>query len=304
MGGWVDGWMAVSRSSIHPPIHSSPLVVPRARRALVIVNPIAGRGKGQRLLSPVEEGLRLRGIAAEAAVTAKPGDAREAARAAGGHDLVAVVGGDGTLNEVLNGLEADRPVALLPLGTGNVLAKEFRLPRSVGGFAAMVERGRERRLDLWAANGRRFVSMLGAGFDAAVAARLAAERSGGIRMWRYARLIATTLARYGAPRIEVVTDGAPPVEARGFALASNVRGYGGPFAITRDAVPDDGLLDLCVLPKGGLGRYVRALLAFLVRCPRLSGARFFRGRGVRLASSERVSYQVDGDAAGVLPVTI
>lgn len=274
------------------------------RRALVIVNPVAGRGRGQRWLGRVVQGLREGGIEAQPAVTSRPGDAREAAERAGEHDLVAVAGGDGTLNEVLNGLEADRPVALLPLGTGNVLAKELRLPRSVGAFCRMVARGRERALDLGAVNGRRFVSMVGAGFDAEVVARLSAERQGAIRMARYARLIVGCLARYGAPRITVSVDGAADAEAQGFALVSNVRSYGGPFCLAPDAVPDDGELDVCVLPRGGAVRYARAILAFLLRCPGASGTRWLRGRSVYLASAEPVRYQVDGDPGGLLPATV
>ncbi|HUT36198.1 MAG TPA: diacylglycerol kinase family protein [Planctomycetota bacterium] len=274
------------------------------RRALVIVNPIAGRGKGSDRLGRVEQELRRVGIAAETVVTSQPGDARGAAAKAQAHDLVAVIGGDGTLNEVLNGLDADRPVALLPLGTGNVLAKELRLPRRVGRFCDMLARGRERLLDLGAVEGRRFVSMVGAGFDAEVAARLASERTGGIRMRRYAGLILRCLARYGTPRIAVSVDGAPPVEAQGFALVSNVRSYGGPFCITPHATPHDGWLDVCVLPRGGLGRYVRAMLALLLRCPGLSGTRYLRGRSVRLTSTEAVRYQVDGDPGGLLPATV
>jgi len=274
------------------------------RRALAIVNPIAGRGKGQERLAEAQRGLRQAGFAVEVAVTSRPGDARAAAAAAGAHDLLLVAGGDGTLNEVLNGLDMDRPVALLPLGTGNVLAKELRLPRRVSGFCAMVARGRERTLDLPAVEGRRFVSMVGAGFDAEVTARLAAERAGTMRMWRYAPLIVRCLARYGTPRISVCVDGAPPVEAQGFALVSNVASYGGPFRISPCARPDDGSLDVCVLPHGGFGRYLRAILALLARCQGLSGTRCLRGRSVRLTSAEPVRYHVDGEPAGLLPATI
>jgi len=123
-------------------------------------------------------------------------------------------------------------------------------------------------------------------------------------MCRYAGLIARCLATYGAPRIEVRVDGAPAVEARGFALVSNVRSYGGPFAITPHASPDDGALEVCVLPRGGILHYVRALLAFLLHCPGCSGASYLRGRSIRLASDQPVRYQVDGDPAGFLPATV
>lgn len=274
------------------------------RGALVIVNPIAGRGRGERCLGELKDRLMGLGFTVATAITGAPGDAREAAAAAEGHDLVVVAGGDGTLNEVLNGLDADRPLALLPLGTGNVLAKELRLPRRVDRFCQMVARGRERLLDVATANGRRFVSMVGAGFDAEVAARLAARRKGTIRMWHYTGLIASCLASYGEPRIVVTVDGHAAAEARGFALVSNVRSYGGPFTITPQAKPDDGQLEVCILPRGGLLRYIRAMLAFMLRWTGASGASYLHGRSIGLSSETPVRYQVDGDPAGFLPTTV
>jgi YegS/Rv2252/BmrU family lipid kinase len=275
------------------------------RRALVIANPIAGRGAAQRYLREIEHGLGSRSFACDVVLTSQRGDARkQTAAGAERHDLIVVVGGDGTLNEVINGMEADRPVALFPLGTGNVLAKELRLPRRVDTFCEMVARGRERVLDLAAADGRRFVSMAGAGFDAEVAARLAARRSGGIRLGTYVGPILRCLASYPFPRIEATIDGGDPMEAMAFVLISNVRCYGGPFVITPDAVHDDGLLDVCLLHRGTRLGYAWAMLAFALHCGRaLRRASRVRGRSIRLTSSERVRYQVDGDPAGFLPAT-
>jgi len=275
------------------------------RRALVIVNPIAGYGAGQRVFERVERGLRRRGISSQAAVTRHAGDARRAAAAqAADHDVVVVVGGDGTLNEVINGLEADRPVAVCPLGTGNVLAKELRVPRRTEGFCQMVEKGRLRALDVASAAGRRFVSFAGVGFDAEVAAEVAACRRGTTHITRYVRPILRCLARYRFPQLHVSIDGAEPVEAAGSVLVSNVRAYGGPFVVTPDALNDDGLLDVCVLRRGTRRSYLRAMLAFIFRCQRsLGGARYFRGRSIHVTADEPVRYQVDGDVAGILPAT-
>jgi diacylglycerol kinase family enzyme len=195
-------------------------------------------------------------------------------------------------------------VAVYPLGTGNVLAKELGLPRRVRAFCEMMGAGRQRALDVASVGGRRFVSMAGVGFDAAVAARLAAARSGGIRMRKYVVPLLRCFATYRFPRLEVRIDDGEAVAAEGFVLVSNVRAYGGPFVVTPDAVHDDGLLDVCVLPRGSRLRALRAMLAFTVGCQRsLSGARYFRGRRVRVTSEERVHYQVDGDAAGFVPAT-
>ncbi|MFW6108647.1 MAG: diacylglycerol/lipid kinase family protein, partial [bacterium] len=111
------------------------------RRALTVVNPIAGRGRGRAMAVRLAEALSQRGMELELAATSQAGDGRSAAGRAGDYDLLVAVGGDGTLNEVVNGLEADCPVALFPLGTGNVLAKELRLPRRVDRFCEMVAQG-------------------------------------------------------------------------------------------------------------------------------------------------------------------
>ena len=101
-------------------------------RALVIANPIAGRGAGQRVADELERGLGELGVTVDVALTEQAGDARAAAAGANGHDVVIAIGGDGTFNEVINGLEADIPVVPCPLGTANVLAKELHIPRRIG----------------------------------------------------------------------------------------------------------------------------------------------------------------------------
>jgi len=276
------------------------------RRALVVVNPIAGRGAAARCLPRLEEGLRTIGLSATIEATGASGDARAiTGKLAPEHDLVVVVGGDGTLNEVINGLGVDRPLALFPVGTGNVMAKELRLPRKVERFCRMVAAGRQRAVDVGSAGGRRFVAFVGAGFDALVARRMAERRTGAIRMADYAGLILGSLARYHFPRISATVDHGEPVASRGFVLVSNVRSYGGPFVITPQALCDDGELDVCVLPRAGRVRYVWTMLGLIARLPSaLVGTRHLRGRRVRLEGEGDVAYQVDGDPAGTLPVEV
>jgi len=276
------------------------------RRALVVVNPIAGRGAAGRCLARLEEGLRTIGLSASVELTRSAGDARAITnKLAPDHELVVVVGGDGTLNEVINGLGVDRPLALFPVGTGNVVAKELRLPRKVGGFCRMVGGGRQRAVDVCSAGGRRFVAFVGAGFDALVARRMAERRTGAIKMADYTGLILGSLARYDFPAISATVDGGEPMASRGFVLVSNLRSYGGPFVITPKARCDDGQLDVCVLPRAGRARYVWAMLGLIARLPSaLVGARQLRGRRVRLEAEGEVPYQVDGDPAGNLPVEV
>ena len=148
-------------------------IAPRRRRLLVIFNPIAGRRARQRLDAALAALERL-GVAIEVRETQAPGDAEAFARGARASDFdaIAVAGGDGTMNEVVNGLaDPDLPVAILSLGTANVLAHEIGLPRDPCRLAEIVATGPARRVALGEAlfeNGspaRRFVLMTGIGFD-------------------------------------------------------------------------------------------------------------------------------------------
>ena len=118
---------------------------------LVIGNPIAGGGRGERGIAALERALRARGLAVETFLTRNGGDARRrAGELAPDVQGIAVVGGDGTINEVLNGLADPSRLLLaqLPLGTANILAHELRLPRSAAGVAEAIRRGRVQRMDM------------------------------------------------------------------------------------------------------------------------------------------------------------
>jgi diacylglycerol kinase family enzyme len=149
------------------------------------------------------------------------------------------------------------------------------------------------------------VSFVGIGFDAAITAAMENRRQGTIRMIHYVPPILRESVRWRFPHIEVSIDGGEPNAEGGFALVSSIRSYGGPLRPVPQAVHDDGLLDVCILPKGSRLSYLRAFFAFLLGCARAcSGARYFRGRKFHATSDERVPYHLDGDTAGHLPVTI
>ena len=119
-------------------------------RIKIIANPFSGGGRGREVGEAIRQALQGRGCAVELVETERAGDARLKAQAVDGFSAVGCIGGDGTVNEVLNGLPlgAAPPLAMIPCGTANVLAKELRLPRSAGGLARVITDGREIRWDL------------------------------------------------------------------------------------------------------------------------------------------------------------
>ncbi len=123
--------------------------------ASIIFNPVSGGGKSSRLkhLEEARKILAVSGINAELLPTSAPGHAGEiAARAISeGSQLIIACGGDGTLNEVVNGMPGSKvPIALLPAGTANILAKELRIPWSIPRAAALIPRGIPKRIALGA----------------------------------------------------------------------------------------------------------------------------------------------------------
>ena len=279
-------------------------------RIKIIVNPFSGGGKARRLAESVVGELRRMGCAVELHETRRT-DAQ------GNFSVVGCAGGDGTIHEVVNGLpEGDAtPLALLPSGTANVLARELKLPRDPGRLARIIREGRELRWDLGVdrARGRKFLLFASAGYDAHVvhlfhATRSKAARSAIWNMGLYVVWGVKSLLEYSAPRIAVELDGKPVTAEATWVQVSNVRSYGGPLAFTPQARPDDGLFDVMVQKAGRRRDVVRMLWAgFLnyllpidVRTPDVA---FHRAREVRLATTDgrSVPLQMDGDPAGHLP---
>jgi YegS/Rv2252/BmrU family lipid kinase len=276
------------------------------KHAAVIVNPIAGRGKAAPRAERLAASLSAAGIEAEIHPTAAAGDAAALAAAlAPRADVLAVVGGDGTLNEVVNGVGAERvPLAFVPCGTANVVAGEFGLPRDPEPVAAAIVAGRTRRVDAIRFGERRLIMMAGAGFDGAVVEDLAARRTGPITMGTYVPCIARTFWRYGFPQIRVRVDGREVESAATAVVVANVAGYGGPFSLTPDARPDDGVLDVCAMrPTGRIGLAAVLAAAFARLLPRMRSVAYYRGTEVALEADDRVALQGDGDPAGTLPAT-
>jgi YegS/Rv2252/BmrU family lipid kinase len=279
----------------------------------VIVNPVAGRGRGIRVATALGERLERHGCHVVLRETRGAGDARRFAREVGDVSTVVCVGGDGTVHEVINGLrrEGAPPLGIVPCGTGNALGKELRLPRSLDGLADVLLGGRYVPCDVGFESVRRerFLLFASAGYDAQVVHALHAVRTGAIRQASYLRFGLATLRRSPIPRIAVEIDGEIVAHEAAWVHVCNVRAYGGPLVFARDARMDDGLLDVLVLRARGRAA-VAGLLALaccsywrLAVPDRLDVVRA-RGRRVRLEATGDVPLQIDGEACGGLPALI
>lgn len=289
-------------------------------RVFLIVNPVAGRGRAVRTwrrIEPLVPALAAEsGATYEVRYTERPQHAAELARraAADGFDRVAVVGGDGTLNEVGNGLVGTgAALAIIPAGTANDLVRTFPIPTKPEEALRVAFQGRAAKLDAGLAETsqvrRHFINMFGAGFDAEAAALvndigpLVKRFGGGVAI---PVCVIITLARYRFPQLTVTVDGATTEVPRVIFSAVAIGKYiGNGMKLLPDAVPDDGLFDVTWAHEMGRLEILRTVMKTYdgshVGHPRIH---FCRGKKVRLESSTSLRCHLDGEAGGTLPATI
>lgn len=273
----------------------------------LIVNPVSGRRRVDALLSRIAgEGAR-RQINLNILRTQAAGHATHLARDhANDGELVVAVGGDGTIAEVIAGV-VDRPghVAVLPVGTENLLAKQLGYRCNYRAFWTTVDFGRAAPIDVGECNRRPFVSIVGVGFDGLAVNLLHRIRRGHISHLNWVGPLLRTVIEYSYPPIRVVADGRPVFEGPGLAFVGNIARYALGLQIVPEARPDDGMLDLCVFPCRGHAELIaHAIRVVGRRHRRNSGIRATTCREVRIESDRPVPVQCDGDVADPLPIRV
>jgi len=224
----------------------------------LIANPIAGRGRGSKVLPQVREALKRAGLEFSEVLTTKPLEATDLAHQAAeeGYQLVVAMGGDGTSHEVANGLlssgNSEVALGLIPIGTGNDFAGMFDTPTDLDQVARRLREGKTRLIDVGRVNDRYFVNVLGVGFDAlaSVEALKIQHFLSGLPLYLVAVLI--TLREYKIPHITVEFDGEHLSMPMTMLCVANGKREGGGFLIAPDAQNDDGIFDICL--ARGLGR--------------------------------------------------
>ncbi|UCH44891.1 MAG: diacylglycerol kinase family lipid kinase [Nitrospiraceae bacterium] len=275
----------------------------------LVVNPLAGN-RAFKHIDRIKQLLAER-TSLSTFITEKRGDALEFARSVSAPDRILVASGDGTINEVLNGLmNSDNPdqhripVAVIPLGTTNVLAKELGIPETIESAVNLALQGEAKRVSLGRINGHYFSLMAGIGFDGetvmGVKNNFVKKMSG-----KAAHILSglKVLQHYHPPLITVRTD--KDEYSACTAVISNARCYGGHFYVTPDASITEAVLDVCLFK----GRTRRSLLRFIAgvlsrRHSRYDDVTIVKAGEVEVTSEGTVHVQIDGDYFGTLPVTI
>ncbi len=288
-------------------------------KAVVIFNPTAGRGRGETTALVVQENLKRSGFEIELQPTAGPRDAsRIAAQWGEVADVVVAVGGDGTINEVINGMAgaADQgcgqqraqraTLGIVPAGTVNVLALELHIPFQVERACALIAEGKTMSLDLGRVGSRRFVLMMGAGIDALTIRNIDLKAKKRFREWAF---VGTGLkAGFAQPPPEFLVRVEGQEHRVTFFVAGNAHYYGGRFGVTPNADPTDGLLDLMLFT--GTTRSSMAVFwlevpsSLHLQNPNVLCLSAKRAELVPLHEDRPIWFQTDGELAGRLPATV
>lgn len=283
-------------------------------RAVVIVNPASGGGRTEGLWRELRDDLHRIGLVFDWAPTTGRSNAIDLARAAAGAgaQLIVAVGGDGTLNEVVNGATretGESPVVGAVLtGRGRDASRNFGLSLDIHAAARALVHGADARFDLvrgeWADGTRRYVvTAAGAGFDAAVARRsVIGGRRGTLP---YVSAILKCLASHATVATEIEADGAEAWTGRiSTVVVANGAFYGGGMMIAPGADAADGHLDLVVLGDFGRLELLR-WLPTVYRGTHLACAKVVtrRARRVTIRPASPLPVHVDGEPAGETPVT-
>lgn len=275
----------------------------RPRRILVIFNPAAGRARRARF-EAIVRAARALGAEITVAETNAPGHGTQIARDAGDFDVIAAAGGDGTVNEVINGLVGKTAaLAVIPLGTANVLADEIGLSRSDRAIARALAAGPLRPIRLGRANGRRFVQMAGAGFDANVVAAVSLALKKKLGPLAYVWAAAVVGFTRKLPLSTVTIDGVTYRSAS--AVACNGRRYGGPFVAAPHASLSDNSFQVLLMKGRSPFSFFRYGIGLILgQVGKWWDVEIVTGREVVIEGVAGQPVQADGDIVTALPVRI
>ncbi|MBU4349608.1 diacylglycerol kinase family lipid kinase [bacterium] len=274
----------------------------------LIVNLTAGGGKPHKHLNTVLKYLKENGLNFKVCITSHQGEAAELAQKAAdnGAELIVSVGGDGTVNEIVNGImksKNDPSLGIIPLGWANDFIKSTDIPSDIIEACKILVRGKIKKIDIGVVNSQiYFANICGVGFDAEVA-RLANQMKSkhpNLRILSAFVYVFATVKKLLSPfsyhDVKIKFDGQEIHSKILFIAISNGKFYGGRFKITPEAILDDGLLEICLVEEMGRFKYLSIIpKVFKGTHASIKGINFYKAKEVVIQSSEPVLAQVSGE---------
>ena len=273
---------------------------------VIIGNPNSGRASSKNYLEQYAKVLRAGGLEVEVMNTEYPNHATELATLAGNR-LVIAAGGDGTVNEVVNGLSPDATLGILPLGTANVLARELGLPLDLKRSCERVLKGNRSSIDLGVAKDRegterKFACMAGIGFDANVVRTVTPRLKRYLRILAFPLMAIKVLFEEDLPSVHVIQGDTTYVTQ--FAIVANGHYYGGDFRVAGPGALTSGELEAILVERVSILLRPDILARILARDPLNRSMRSFGATEMRAhAPGANVPVQIDGEIWGRLPMS-
>jgi diacylglycerol kinase (ATP) len=280
------------------------------RTVAVVANPIAGQGKGRATALRVAAALERAALKATGIFDLPDADIGALVSA----DAIVAIGGDGTLRAVAKRCLAAGgkipPLLPVPMGTANLMGRYLGIQGQTADLEQRVvqslRRGQVAMLDAAECNGELFLLMAGVGIDGQIVHELDRMRRGPINYASYALPAALAIANYRYPPIQVTADDEEVFpSAPAVALVANISEYGTGFPLAPHARPDDGMLDICVIPVNSPMDAVQKFLhAAAGEHLLIEGVVYCRAKQIEILSPEPAPIQIDGDPAGYTPARI
>lgn len=277
-------------------------------KAQLIVNLTAGGGKPRQHLKKVLQYLKENGLNFEVCYTSRQGEATELAQKAAddGIDLIVSVGGDGTANEIVNGIMQSKntpTLGIIPLGWANDFIKSIDIPSDIIEACKILIQGKTKKIDLGIINNQiYFANLFGIGFDAEVA-KLANQMKSTHPHWNklsaFVYIFATIkklFSPFGYHEVKIKIDQQEIKSKILFVAIGNGKIYGGRFKITPEAILDDGWLEVCLVEEMGRLKYLMSIpKVFKGTHKSIKGISFYRAKEIVVQSSEPILSQVSGE---------
>ncbi|WP_042225188.1 diacylglycerol kinase [Oceanobacillus manasiensis] len=277
------------------------------KKARIIYNPTSGREAFKKELPYVLEKLETAGYETSAHATTCEGDAIEAAKAAveRGYELVVAAGGDGTINEVINGIaEQDhRPkLGIIPVGTTNDFARALNIPRDIKKAADIIVNGRTKFLDIGKVNDYFFMNIAGGGKLTELTYEVPSKLKTMLGQLAYYMKGIEMLPSLKPTRVKIEYDGNIFDEDIMLFLVANTNSIGGFEKLAPVASMDDGYFDLLILKKANLAEFIR-IATLALRGAHLEDKHviYTKAKHIKVSPEEKMQLNIDGEFGGLLP---
>jgi len=222
----------------------------KKRKLYFVINPISGTHRKDNLREKIEQYIDKEYFDYDFFYTEYPLHAREICENAVRNkvDIVVAVGGDGTINEVVNGIHGSEILlGILPFGSGNGLARHLKIPFNLRDAIELINKGHFQKIDTISVNDRIFVNVAGIGFDAMVAKKFSKSSKRGFLS--YFKIVSKEYNYYRPKKYLLIIDGQQIVTKALMIVFANSDQFGYNTSIAPDAKIDDGLMDICIVKK-------------------------------------------------------